>query len=68
MAGFNDLAGSEQMLPALTTVRTPRSSIGEASARMLLSLIAPSLRFTFAVCTGDLPPRQPLAPPASRQQ
>jgi LacI family gluconate utilization system Gnt-I transcriptional repressor len=39
IAGFNDLAGSEQMLPALTTVRTPRSSIGEASARMLLSLM-----------------------------
>nr|WP_245901279.1 LacI family DNA-binding transcriptional regulator [Simplicispira suum] len=39
IAGFNDLAGSEQMLPALTTVRTPRSSMGEAGARMLLSLM-----------------------------
>jgi len=39
VAGFNDLAGSDQMLPTLTTVRTPRSSIGEASARMLLALM-----------------------------
>ena len=39
IAGFNDLAGSDQMLPPLTTVRTPRSAIGEASARMLLELM-----------------------------
>ena len=39
IAGFNDLAGSDQMLPPLTTVRTPRSAIGEASARMLLALM-----------------------------
>lgn len=39
VAGFNDLAGSDQMLPALTTVRTPRAAIGEASARMLLDLM-----------------------------
>jgi LacI family gluconate utilization system Gnt-I transcriptional repressor len=39
IAGFNDLAGSDQMLPPLTTVRTPRSAVGEASARMLLSLM-----------------------------
>ena len=39
VAGFNDLAGSDQMLPTLTTVRTPRSSIGEASAHMLLALM-----------------------------
>ena len=39
IAGFNDLAGSDQMLPPLTTVRTPRSAIGEASARMLLGLM-----------------------------
>ncbi|MEY4653529.1 MAG: HTH-type transcriptional regulator GntR [Pseudomonadota bacterium] len=39
IAGFNDLTGSDQMTPPLTTVRTPRAQIGEAAARMLLSLI-----------------------------
>lgn len=39
IAGFNDLAGSDQMLPPLTTVHTPRSAVGEASARMLLTLM-----------------------------
>lgn len=39
IAGFNDLAGSDQMPPPLTTVRTPRSAMGEASARMLLALM-----------------------------
>ena len=39
IAGFNDLAGSDQMLPPLTTVRTPRSAVGEASATMLLALM-----------------------------
>lgn len=37
VAGFNDLNGSDQMLPPLTTVRTPRSAIGTAAARMLLA-------------------------------
>ena len=39
VAGFNDLSGSDQMLPPLTTVRTPREAIGEASARLLLALM-----------------------------
>lgn len=39
IAGFNDLTGSDQMLPALTTVRTPRAGMGEAAARMLLALM-----------------------------
>lgn len=39
VAGFNDLSGSDQMLPPLTTVRTPRRAIGEASAQMLLGLM-----------------------------
>ena len=39
VAGFNDLTGSDQMLPALTTVRTPRADIGTAGARMLLALM-----------------------------
>jgi len=39
IAGFNDLTGSDQMLPTLTTVHTPRSEIGSAAAGMLVSLI-----------------------------
>ena len=39
IAGFNDLTGSDQMLPPLTTVRTPRARIGDAAAGMLLSLM-----------------------------
>lgn len=39
VAGFNDLTGSDQMLPTLTTVHTPRSEIGSAAARMLLALM-----------------------------
>ena len=39
VAGFNDLNGSDQMLPPLTTVHTPRTEIGEEAARMLLSLM-----------------------------
>ncbi len=45
VAGFNDLSGSDQMLPPLTTVATPRGAIGEASARRLLALMR-----------GDTPP------------
>jgi len=39
IAGFNDLTGSDQMLPPLSTVRTPRSAIGHEAARMLMALI-----------------------------
>ncbi|MDP1902227.1 MAG: LacI family DNA-binding transcriptional regulator [Rubrivivax sp.] len=39
IAGFNDLTGSDQMLPPLTTVRTPRSEVGTQAARMLLALM-----------------------------
>ncbi len=39
VAGFNDLNGSDQMVPPLTTVRTPRSQIGTAAANLLVSLI-----------------------------
>jgi LacI family gluconate utilization system Gnt-I transcriptional repressor len=39
VAGFNDLTGSDQMLPPLTTVRTPRAEIGHAAACMLLALM-----------------------------
>ena len=39
IAGFNDLAGSDQMWPPLTTIRTPRVQIGESAATMLLQLM-----------------------------
>ena len=39
IAGLNDLTGSDQMLPPLTTVRTPRAQIGQAAAEMLLTLM-----------------------------
>ena len=39
VAGFNDLTASDQMLPRLTTVRTPRPQIGERAAQMLIQLM-----------------------------
>ena len=39
IAGFNDLNGSDQMLPPLTTICTPRTEIGEQAAQMLVSLM-----------------------------
>ncbi|MCE4535779.1 LacI family DNA-binding transcriptional regulator [Pelomonas sp. P7] len=39
IAGFNDLPGSDQMLPPLTTVATPRCEIGEQAAQMLIQLM-----------------------------
>ena len=39
IVGFNDLPASAHMVPALTTVATPRFDIGMKSAQMLLSLI-----------------------------
>ncbi|MEO6275783.1 MAG: LacI family DNA-binding transcriptional regulator [Rhodoferax sp.] len=39
VVGFNDLAGSDQMPPPLTTIRTPRAEIGTQAARMLLALM-----------------------------
>ena len=39
LAGFNDLTGNEQMLPPLSSVRTPRAEIGTVGADMLLTLM-----------------------------
>ena len=39
IAGFNDLPGSDQMVPTLTSLRTPRGEIGIAAAEMLLQLM-----------------------------
>jgi len=39
IAGFNDLEGSDQMLPSLTTVRTPRATIGTRGAGLLIALM-----------------------------
>ena len=37
MVGFNDLPGAGQMVPRLTSVRTPRATIGQHAASSLLS-------------------------------
>lgn len=39
IAGFNDLPGSAQMVPPLTTIHTPRSAIGTEAAAMLLQMV-----------------------------
>jgi LacI family gluconate utilization system Gnt-I transcriptional repressor len=39
VTGFDDLAGSDRMLPPLTTVRTSGARLGEEAARLLLALI-----------------------------
>lgn len=39
IVGFNDLDASAQMVPPLTTIRTPRKAIGAESARLLLRLL-----------------------------
>ena len=39
IAGCHDLPGSAQMVPPLTTLRTPGAEIGSASAHMLLQLL-----------------------------
>ena len=52
IAGFNDLPGSDQMIPPLTTIRTPRSEIGEAAAVMLLKLIRGELVPRHAIDVG----------------
>ena len=39
IAGFNDLPGSDQMVPTLTSLRTPRGEIGSRAAAMLLRLM-----------------------------
>jgi len=39
IAGFNDLTGSDQMIPPLTTVHTPRREICAEGAAMLLALM-----------------------------
>lgn len=39
VAGFNDLPASEQLVPSLTSVHTPRREIGQTAAQMLLQLM-----------------------------
>lgn len=39
VVGFNDLPGNAQMLPALSSLRTPRREIGLSAADMLLKLM-----------------------------
>ena len=53
IAGFNDLPGSDQMIPPLTTIRTPRSEIGEAAAVMLLKLIRGPMLVGFSTASSE---------------
>ncbi len=59
IAGFNDLPGSDQLVPRLTTVRTPRGEIGFAAAKMLLDLMqgrtieSPALDLGFTLMTRE---------------
>ena len=39
VAGFNDLPGSAEFVPSLTTVKTPRWEIGVRAAQILLQLM-----------------------------
>lgn len=39
IVGFNDLAGSADCVPRLTTVRTPRAEMGRTAAGLLLSIM-----------------------------
>lgn len=39
VVGFNDLTGGDQMLPPLSTVRTPRGEIGLRAGEMLVALM-----------------------------
>lgn len=39
VAGFNDLTGSDQMYPPITTVRTPRAEMGQLAGHMLIQLM-----------------------------
>ncbi len=52
IAGFNDLPGSDQMIPPLTTVRTRRSDLGETAAAMLLKLIRSEAVATHSIDIG----------------
>ena len=52
IAGFNDLTGSDQMLPPLTSVYTPRAEIGSTAANMLLKLMKGELVATPCVDVG----------------
>ncbi|MDZ7937317.1 MAG: LacI family DNA-binding transcriptional regulator [Rhodoferax sp.] len=55
IAGFNDLTGSDQMVPTLTSMRTPRAEIGLEAAKMLIALMrgepvpSPALHLRYAL-------------------
>jgi len=52
IVGFNDLAGSADCVPRLTTVRTPRAEMGHTAAQLLLSLIDRQLPTKAAIDLG----------------
>lgn len=52
VVGFNDLPGAGQMVPRLTSVRTPRGPIGQQAAARLLQLLDGECPGTAAVDLG----------------
>ena len=52
VAGFNDLEGSDQMLPSLTSVRTPRAEIGRRAAALMLAVLSGDTPATSCVDLG----------------
>lgn len=66
IAGFDDLEIAQQMVPALTTVRTKRLQIGKLSAEMLLNRINGNANLLNAVDLGyEIIPRNSTARPAA---
>ncbi len=59
IGGFNDLPASASMVPALTSIATPRFEIGVQSSNMLLGLIEGRTISKARVDLGfELQPRQ----------
>ncbi|OQP86486.1 LacI family transcriptional regulator [Rhizobium rhizosphaerae] len=57
--GFNDLPGANELVPRLTSVRTPRAEIGRVAARRLLALLDGETLSPPALDIGfELMPRQ----------
>ena len=66
IAGFDDLEIAQQMVPALTTVRTKRLQIGKLSAEMLLNRINGNANLLNAMDLGyEIIPRNSTARPAA---
>ncbi len=67
VVGFDDIAFSKNINPALTTIRQPRARIGEEAMKQLLALVADGLSpHKNLLLHGDLMVRESCAPNSSR--